>query len=188
MKPIKILLCFFIFSFTFSIAKAQDVNASTLKLGSLYLEMNLKEVEKVTGQKISIKEVIKSDENYYYNVKVIFQGIVLELGFNKIYNENATATNEFWVSRLKSSDSKLKTKSGITIGMKRSQIFEILDKQGTAYQYNKMPAYDKEGLPTNVLEESLNILDIKANRSLILLMQNGKVVGFQLGYGHSDGC
>ncbi len=182
----KKVLFFFSFLLQIQYSFCQDVNVSTGKIGPFYLGMNLADAEKALGAKITIKEVKKSADDYKFDINQIVQGVVIKIGFNEEYNDDPKTKKNYTITRVKSSDSKLKTKSGICIGLKREKVLEILDAQSIAYEYRKYPAYNEDPKALVILEEFFFIYDLKAGKQLIVNMQNGVVTGFELSYGEEE--
>jgi hypothetical protein len=191
MRHTQLIKAFFLVGIIFllgnNIINAQDINASTIKIGPFYLEMKMNEVEKIIGEKIQKKKNAKDDYAAYQDLKIVHQGIVYTMSFYEDYNLDEKAPKKYILASVKSEDSRIKTKSGIAIGMSKAAIMQILGEQNIEYSYSKWFDYDENGKVTTKLRENLSINDTKASRSLILTMEKGKVVGFELGYGGEEG-
>jgi hypothetical protein len=183
----KIFLIIVILACINTMIQAQQVFASTIKLGPFYLEMKQKEVESTILRKFTNKELQKSNESYNNNIKVTLNGVIFELGFSEMYNEDTLAPKKYYLTRAKCGDSRIKTKSGIAIGMDKFQILKILDTQKLTYTFSKFSSYDNDGKPNGGFGEGLTIYDEKASRSLHIEFKNGKASVFYLSYG-DEGC
>lgn len=185
MKKTTILFTFILFGVLQNV-KAQDVFASTIKLGPFYLGMAQKEVETILLKKFTAKELQASNDNYDKNIKTTLNGIVFNLGFMAQYDEKGEVTKNYQLTRVTCNDSKIKTKSGIAIGTDKLEVFKILDTQKIGYNYNKYFERDEKQKFNGKVNEYIIIYDDQAGKSLQLKLNNGKVVLFSLEY--SEGC
>lgn len=165
---------------------AQDVIASTIKLGPFSLEMKLTEVEKICNKKFSKAELKIPTEEYEKTMTVVANGVKYELRFKDSYNKDGNKDGGFEITGVKSTDSKLKTKSGIAIGMNKYEIIKKLDGMNIGFEYRKYPKYDKDGNTTKAFIETITINDTQAGRSLTLNIKNEKVESFELFF--DEGC
>jgi hypothetical protein len=106
--------------------KAQDANViSTLRMGIFKLKATQSEIEKLTGQKIKIKN---SRDLYLDSAKITYNKANYILTFSKRYNENTSAPEVWELFAVSSSNTSLKTKSGIGINNTKAEILSIYDK------------------------------------------------------------
>ena len=191
MKNILKLVLFSLAICCCSFAFAQDNYASTLKMGAFKLGQNLEQVEEILSKNISESEAKLYSENYEKWYRVTHEGISYAMGFEIIYNENASqdendnAPKRYKLSRIKCKDDAIKTKSGINIGMNKMQAFKILDQLNIDYNYSKYSELDDNGKKNGIVHESITITD--EGRVLELEMKAGEIINFILQYG-GDGC
>jgi hypothetical protein len=178
-----LFLCFFISSVLAS--KAQDIIASTLKIGPFALDMKLQDVEAITLKKYSTATIKKSIEDYK-PIEVQLNGVKFKLTFFENYDEKGNNTNTYKVYRIECSDSKVKTKSGIMYGMDRNTLLQLVGKMDIGYTFSKYQEYDNDGKPTKKFNETLSIYDSQAGKTLTIRLKDGKVNSFEIGY--EEGC
>jgi hypothetical protein len=171
----------------FKTTNAQEVYASTMKIGPFSLDMKDADVNKICANKISKTQFKNSAENFEKKVKVTINGIVYKLGFYNNYDKESNLDGTFNLVRVESTDDKIKTKSGIAIGMDKFEVFKKLDGMNISYLFNKFFKYDDDGNPTNKFSEYIEIRDSKTYSTLTLEIENGKISGYVLEFAQ-DGC
>ena len=182
----KITILFFtsiLFGFKLS---AQDIFASTIKLGPFSLDMKNTDVNKICGKKISASELKKASDEYEKVIEVIVDGIKYNVDFYTATDGNGKEDGTYNVTRIKCSDSRMKTKSGITIGMDKFTVLKKLDEMNVGFDFYKNFKYNNEGNPTTKFIEYIKIYDTKAGKTLTLNVENGKVSSYELYY--DEGC
>jgi hypothetical protein len=182
MKKVIVFVCLI---FAFNAIKAQDVLASTLKIGPFSLDMKLKDVEAITLKKIEIAAIEKSIKDYK-PIEVLLNSVKFKLTFFETYSDKGERTGEYKVYRIECNDSRVKTKSGITYGMDRNDLLQLVNKMDIAYTFSKYNEYDDNGKPTKKFNETLTIFDSQAGKTLYIRLKDGKVSGFEIGY--EEGC
>jgi hypothetical protein len=178
-----LFICFFITCVT--AGNAQDVIASTLKIGPFALDMKLQDVEAITLKKYDIAAVKKSTQEYK-PLEAQINGVKFLLTFVENYDNKGNNTNTYKLYRIECSDSKVKTKSGITHGMDRSTLLQLVSKLDIGYTFSKYQEYDKDGNRTKKFNETLNIYDSQAGKTLTMRLKDGKVDSFEIAY--EEGC
>jgi hypothetical protein len=177
-----VILCFM-----FGNLQAQDITASTIKIGPFYIDMNASEVESIILKKLSTKELKASYEDFRKDIIVTVNDAKFKLGFATEYNANGEPNGKYKVSRVHCEDKNVKTKNGIKVGMSKTETMAILDKLKIGYSYYKSLKYSDDGKLTNTFIEYFTIFDEKAGKSLTVDLDNGKVISFSLSYSE-DGC
>lgn len=178
-----LIIC--LFTVTTIAGKAQDIVASTLKIGPFALDMKLQDVEAITLKKYKI-EVIKKSIEDYKPIEAQINGVKFKLTFFENYDEKGNGTNNYKLYRIECSDSKVKTKSGITYGMDRNTLLQMVSKMDVGYTFSKYQEYDNDGKPTKKFNETLSIYDSQAGKTLTIRLKEGKVSSFEIGY--EEGC
>ncbi|MBF0596489.1 hypothetical protein [Faecalibacter rhinopitheci] len=152
---------------------------STTRLNDFKLGMKKSELEKIIGKKIPLKM------NEYGGVdspsQLVYKGIVYEVNFNSMYDENGNDLKDFSVYTVESNDKTLKTLSGIGIG---NSLYDILEK----YKDNNIEisdSWDDNGNRTKT-QRYFIINDYDAGSFLRITLKNGKVTSFYVGY--NEGC
>jgi hypothetical protein len=106
--------------------QAQDANViSTMRMGIFKLKSTTAEIEKALGQKIKVKH---KQDNYMDTAKIMYNQANYILSFTKLYNENTSAPEVWELFAVSSSNTTLKTKSGIGINNTKSEILSTYDK------------------------------------------------------------
>ncbi len=189
MKQKKLFKLFFVILLCFNISGliAQDIMASTIKIGPFYLDMKQAEVESIILKKLATKELKDSYQDFNKDIIVTVNNTKFKLGFNSEYDNKGEPNGKYLVSRVHCDDINIKTKSGIKIGMAKAEIMSILDKLKIGYSYYKSLKYNNEGKLTNTFIEYFTIFDEKAGKSLTVDLKEGRVVSFSLNYSE-DGC
>jgi hypothetical protein len=165
---------------------AQEAYASTMKIGPFSLDMKDADVNKICEKKISNTQFKNSTENFEKKAKVNVNGIEYKLGFSNSYDKDGNLDGKFNLVRVESKDQKIKTKSGIAIGMDKFEVLKKLDGMNISYLFNKFFKYD-DGNPTNKISEYIEIRDSKTYSTLTLEIENGKISGYVLEF-VQDGC
>jgi hypothetical protein len=106
--------------------KAQDANViSTMRMGIFKLKFTTAEIEKAMGQKIMVTH---KQDAYLDTAKVIYNQANYILSFSKRYNEDRFAPEVWELYAVSSTDTPLKTKSGIGINNTKAEILSTYDK------------------------------------------------------------
>ena len=179
------ILIVLFFGFTNSLF-SQELTASTLKLGPFSLDMKNTDVDKICGKKITVIELKKASEDYEKALVVTVNGVKYSLDFYKNTDGDGKEDGTFTLTKIKCSDSKMKTKSGIAIGMEKFAVLKKLDEMNVGFEFYKNLNYDNDGKPTNKFYEYIKIYDTKAGKTLTLNLEDGKVKSFELYY--DEGC
>ena len=183
---LKLTLAIFICFTCFNKVFAQELNASTIKLGPFSLDMKNTDVDKICGKKIPIAELKKASEDYEKALTVTVNGVKYSLDFYKNTDGDGKEDGTFTLTKIKCSDGKMKTKSGITVGMEKFAVLKKLDEMNVGFEFYKNLNYDNDGKPTNKFYEYIKIYDTKAGKTLTLNLEVGKVKSFELYY--DEGC
>jgi hypothetical protein len=185
-KMFKILIII-MFCFAANNLMAQDITASTIKIGPFYIDMKQSEVESVILKKLSSKDLKVSYEDFNKDIIVTVNSTKFKLGFATEYDDKGEPNGKYRISRVHCEDKNVKTKSGIKVGMAKTEVMTILDRLKIGYSYYKSLKYTNEGKLTNSFIEYFNIFDEKAGKNLTVELKNGEVIAFSLSYAE-DGC
>lgn len=149
-------------------------------IGDIKLGMKKSEVEKLTGQKIRIVNLLRGDDWLRDTVEVFYKSVAYELVFDKDYESDGV---EFIVCEIQSRNRQLKTKSGIGIGDDKMKIINTYKD----YLIQVMPAY--EGLDNPVRSKTKSIVWLygdSTNAVIIFYLEKNKVTGFCVTF--NEGC
>lgn len=147
--------------------QAQDANnISTLRMGVFKLKTTVAEIEKLTAQKLKIKH---SEENYLDSAKINFDKADYILSFVKRYNENEKAPVVWELYSVTSSNTKLKTKSGIGINNTKAEILAAYDKYSLNI-YNDW-YYKEKGNAKDKIQH-ITLSDFDAGTQLVFVTDN----------------
>jgi hypothetical protein len=182
MKKIFVFICLV---FAFNSINAQDILASTLKIGPFALDMKLKDIEAIALKKIDVAAIEKSIKDYK-PIEVQLNGVKFKLTFFETYSDKGERTGEYKLYRIECNDSRVKTKSGIAYGMDRNALLQLVNKMDVGYTFSKYNEYDDNGKPTKKFIENLSIFDSQAGKTLFIRLKDGKVSGFEIAY--EEGC
>jgi hypothetical protein len=188
MKNIKFIASLFlvlVFTMLSTSSYAQDVFASTMKIGPFKPGMPQKEVESVLLKKLTANEVKASMDNYEKPMKVVLNNVDFYISFYDETYGDEKLDRKYAISKVRCNDAKVKTKSGVAIGMTKYEVMKILDKQKIGYNYN-INTYENED-KKKVVNEYLLIHDDKAGTNLQLEFKDGKINNFSV-QAASDGC
>ena len=154
---------------------AVQAQVSTTRINDVKLGMSKTKLEKVIGQKIRLK----LDENGYPDGETTFvsKGVTYRIYFNS-YDEN----NVYKIYSIKSSDSSLKTLSGIKIG---STLDELLSKYKDL-NISVYDGYDEKAEKRSKTTRYFQVEDYDAGTVLQFDLVNGKVTMFNVYY--NEGC
>ncbi|WP_313580154.1 hypothetical protein [Chishuiella sp.] len=169
----KLLLITALFISFFGIAQVSTTRINDIKLG-----MKFSELEKLTGQKIKLKL-----NEYGYpadDLTIVFKGITYKILLTT--NGEEGVANNFYVYRVKSSDSTLKTLSGVKIG---SSLDELISKYKD-YNISIFDGYDEKTDKRTKALRYFNVEDFDAGSILQFNIVNGKVISFEVTY--NEGC
>jgi hypothetical protein len=182
---LRLSFLFLIFNLIINVINAQDVFASTMKIGPFKPGMLQKEVEAIILKKLTTKELKASVDNYEKNIKVVLNNVVFFIGFfDESYGDEKLERN-YKINKVLCNDPKIRTKSGVMLGMTKFEVMKILDNQKIGYNYT-INSYENEDKKI-LINEFLLIYDDKAGTNLTLEFKNGKVVNFIVQAG-GDGC
>jgi hypothetical protein len=166
---------------------SQDITASTAKIGILDLRMNISDVEKIIKKSIPKSELIKFDTSYNYHTKIKIDSINYEVRFNKEYDSLGNALPSYKMFSIKCNSNKVKTKSGLVIGMTKFKAMELLDKAKILFGYSKEKDYGIDEGKSEKIIEKFTFYDNKTSDMLIIYLKEGIIESFELTEA-IDGC
>lgn len=162
----------------FVVGITSQAQVSTTRINDVKLGMKLSELEKLTGQKFKIKL-----NEYGYpegGITVVSKGITYKVELMQSGESNGV--NNLTIYNVKSTDSSLKTLSGIKIG-------STLDELVSKYKNLNIQIYDGYDENTEKRTKALryfNIEDYDSGSLLQFKLVNDKVVSFEIMY--NEGC
>lgn len=155
-----------------------QAQVSTTRINDIKLGMKLSELEKLTGQKFKLKL-----NEYGYpdgDLTIVSKGITYKVGLTQ--NGESNGVNNLTIYMIKSSDSSLKTLSGIKIG---STLDELLSKYKNL-NIEIFDGYDEKTEKRTKAFRYFNIEDYDNASILQFYLVNDKVVSFDVMY--NEGC
>lgn len=167
---------FFIAAFVAGIALQAQV--STTRINDVKLGMKLAELEKLTGQKFKLKL-----NEYGYpdgDLTIVSKGVTYKVGLTT--NGENEGANSLTVYSVKSSDSSLKTLSGIKVG---SSLDELITKYKNL-NISIFDGYDEKAEKRTKAFRYFNVEDYDNGSILQFYLVNDKVVSFDVMY--NEGC
>ncbi len=177
MKLILITLCCNIF---FNHVSAQEISASTGKIGPFFLEMKQAEIEKICNKKFTINELADVSNNYEKTIEVQVNGVAYAIDFVPYYNDNGEKENSYNLCRVVCKDKNIKTKSGISVGMNKFEVLKKLNTMNIGFEFSKYLRYDNNGIATRTFSEFIKINDAQSGRALTINIVNEVVQSFEL--------
>ncbi|MCA4783117.1 hypothetical protein IF125_12775 [Empedobacter stercoris] len=155
-----------------------QAQVSTTRINDIKLGMKLSELEKLTGQKFKLKL-----NEYGYpdgDLTIVSKGITYKVGLTQ--NGESNGADNLTIYMIKSSDSSLKTLSGIKIG---STLDELLSKYKNL-NIEIFDGYDEKTEKRTKAFRYFNIEDYHNASILQFYLVNDKVVSFDVMY--NEGC
>ena len=152
---------------------------STTRINDIKLGMKLSELEKVIGQKVKMK--LNEDGYPEDPVTVVSKGVTYKISLSSTGEEGANAS-KLSVYMIKSSDSSLKTLSGIKVG---STLDDLISKYKNL-NISIFDGYDEKTDKRTKAFRYFNVEDYDAGSILQFNLVNDKVVSFDLMY--NEGC
>ncbi len=154
---------------------AQDANnISTMRMGVFKLKTTVAEIEKLIGQKLKISHVV---DNYLDTAKVNFEKVDYVLSLAKRYNENEKAPVVWELYSVSSSNTKLKTKSGIGINNTKAEILAAYDKYSLNI-YNDWYYKEKGNAKDKI--QYITLSDYDAGTQLVFITDNRVVKSIEV--------
>lgn len=179
----KICFLFFVMAATYATAQNKDYTISMNGLGSLKLGMTQADLEKILNQKLLLDNYLDTiNNNYWDTAKIKYNGINVQLEFNRSYY----APNVFHMRLIgiRASSPLCKTATGIGIGSDRLKIITDYDN----YRVNIQPGYANyyqtekgKGKSTlSVFDDAASTMDGTDAYTMVFYLMNKKVVSFEL--------
>lgn len=156
------------------------IPVSSTGIGDIKINMTLQQVEKATGQAITLKTA--SAESYEMDTALLnYKGIPVTL---ILYTVGGDETNkpQKKVYSVGASHPTLQTRSGFTLG---SDKFDIVKKLDGMY-LNLQPDWRMETQPDKSKYSVLMLTDGENGTQLIMYFENNKLTGFQITI--DEGC
>lgn len=170
-------LFFTLFMITCSVISHAQNNSVLVTLngiGDIKLNMKKADVEKLLGQKLSLKNLVtKSDYNNSDTFHCSYNGVDIDIVLTKSFTTETKY--DIVVNEVKSNSPLLKTKSGIGIGDDKCKIINTYD----GYLITIEPVYDDANYTVKSATRS-NIW-LRGDRSAILFyMDSNKITGMSV--------
>ncbi len=163
------------FLFCNATLQAQDANnISTMRMGIFKLKTTVAEIEKLIGQKLKINHAV---DNYLDTAKVNFEKVDYMLTFVKRYKENSNEPEIWELYAVSSSNTKLKTKSGIGINNTKAEILVAYDKYSLNI-YNDW-YYKEKGNAKDKIQH-ITLSDFDAGTQLVFKTDNRMVKSIEV--------
>lgn len=167
-----------LFIAAFVVGIASQAQVSTTRINDVKLGMKLSELEKLTGQKFKLKL-----NEYGYpdgDLTIVSKGVTYKVGLT--LNGESAGQETLTIYSIKSSDSTLKTLSGIKIG---SSLDELISKYKNL-NIEIFDGYDENTEKRTKAFRYFNVEDYDAGTLLQFKLVNDKVVSFDVMY--NEGC
>lgn len=155
-----------------------QAQVSTTRINDVKLGMKLAELEKAIGQKLKLK----MNENGYPDepYTLVSKGVTYKISFTT--NGEGSDGEKFYVYMIKSTDSSLKTLSGIKIG---STLEELISKYKNL-NISIFDGYDDKTDKRTKAFRYFQVDDYDAGSMLQFYLVNDKVASFEVLY--NEGC
>lgn len=156
------------------------IPVSSTGIGDIKINMTLPQVEKASGQAITLKPA--SGESYEMDTALVsYKGIPVTLIFYSVGGEETNKPQKK-VYSVGASHPTLQTRSGFTLG---SDKFDIVKKLDGMY-LNLQPDWRMEAQPDKAKYSVLMLTDGENGTQLIMYFENNKLTGFQITI--DEGC
>jgi hypothetical protein len=147
---------------------------TTLRIGIFKLKTTKTEIEKLINQKITFRNV---PDGYMDTARVNYQNADYVLAFTKRYNENEKAPVVYELFAVSSSNTTLKTKSGMGVKNTKGAILSTYDKNDISIS-NDWNYKEKGNTKDKIQFISLN--DYDAFTALIFKTENRIVISIEV--------
>ena len=173
----------FLFSISCFVAGAQQNTAmvSMNGIGELKIGMKLPEVEKITGQKIKLVNLLRKDDSWQRDtIRLVHKGVSFNLVFDNDFHENSKG---YIVYEISSDSPQLKTRSGLGIGDEKLKIVSTYFD----YLIHIVPEYEGEAqLVKSKTRSSVWLFGDTSETVIIFHLVNNKIASFSVMY--NEGC
>lgn len=173
------IIILFLFSLQ-SVWAQITIPVSSTGIGDIKINMTLQQVEKASGQAITLKPA--SGESYEMDTALVsYKGIPVTLIFYTVGGEETNQPQKK-VYSVGASHPTLQTRSGFTLG---SDKFDIVKKLDGMY-INLQPDWRMDSKPDKAKYSVLMLTDGENGTILIMYFENNKLTGFQVTV--DEGC
>jgi hypothetical protein len=165
----------FLFLFSLQSVLAQvTIPVSSTGIGDIKINMTLQQVEKATGQVITLKTA--SIESYEMDTALVkYKGVPVTIIWYTVGGDE-TEKPQKKVYSVGASHPGLQTRSGFTLG---SDKFDIVKKLDGMY-LNLQPDWRMDSQPDKAKYSVLMLTDGENGTQLIMYFENNKLSGFQI--------
>ena len=170
----KWLCCFLCFLWTAALSQNSSVIISTAGIGEIKIGMKKAELEKLIGQKLTLKHLAAKKDNAYQDTfRVQYKGIEIEVMLQNNYIENDKY--EITVGQLRSNNPSLKTRSGIAIGDDKLKVVSTYEN----YLLHLSPDYENDYKTKSKTKSTIWLFSDDSN-VIIFYLENNKVTAFSV--------
>jgi len=149
-------------------------------IGDIKIGMKQADLEKITGTKIKLKNLAQKD-GYRDTINFTLKEIAYQVAIEKTYMEEDKY--EITVAEVRTSNAKIKTKSGIAIGDDKIKIITTY----TDYTIHIMPEYEDDTYTKKSKTKSMvTVYSDETGNTITFYLTNNKVTSISVSY--SEGC
>jgi len=149
-------------------------------IGDIKIGMKKAELEKITGTKVNLKNLAQKD-GYRDTVNFTYKTIAYQVAIEKTYMDEDKY--DITVAEVRTSNPKIKTKSGIGIGDDKMKIITTY----TDYAIHIMPEYEDDTyIKKSKTKSRVTVYSDETGNTIIFYLTNNKVTAISVGY--SEGC
>jgi hypothetical protein len=152
---------------------------STMRMGPFKINSYKPDVEKIVGSKL----IAIDKDDYYDTVKVTYSNSNYTLVFSNEYNEDPKAPVRMRLVSIISSNTTLKTKSGIGLGSTKAQILAAYDKFDIDI-YNDYGYKEKKNAKDKI--QYITLQDFDAGTQIMFTTENRVVTEIIVGIYEGD--
>lgn len=162
------------------VASSQTV--SMMGISDIKVGMKQADLEKVAGIKVKLKHLAKKENDTYRDtVNFTYKDVAYMVTVERSYSEENKS--EIAVAEVRSSGTKIKTKSGVGIGDDKYKIISIYE----GYTIHIMPEFEDDTYTKRSKTRStIWLYGDESNNVIIFYLENNKVTAISVTY--NEGC
>lgn len=161
------------------VASSQTV--SMHGIGDIKVGMKQADLEKIAGIKVKLKHLAKKEPDAYRDtVNFTYKNVAYMVTVEKSYSEGNK--NEITVAEVRSSSTKIKTKSGVGIGDDKYKIISTYE----GYTIHIMPEWEDNYTKKSKTRSAIWLYGDESNNVIIFHLDNNKIIAVSVTY--NEGC
>lgn len=162
-------------------ANAFSQTVSMTGIGDIKIGMKQADLEKVTGIKVKLKHLAKKESEAYRDTVVFsYKEVEYLVAMERSYSEENK--NDITVAEVRSSSTKVKTRSGIGVGDDKYKIISTYE----GYTIHIMPEWEDNYTKKSKTRSTIWLYGDETGNVIIFYLDNNKVTAISVTY--NEGC